>query len=108
MFDLGFQYITIPMVSTSDVIFVCIYRETLMEVPLNIVLRTPVELWVSCGENFINPDIAEKLAAKASQNQANRNAENLVLDTEKHVLRQMTGKEIRTLIDTFLYDKDIA
>ena len=61
------------------------------DIPLSVILRTPVEIWVSCGENFINPDIAEKLASNAISTHATRNAENLLLDTEKHVLRQMTG-----------------
>ena len=59
--------------------------------PLSVILRNPIEVWVSCGENFIRPDTAEKLYETSLKAQMDRNASNLVLDTEKHTLRHMQG-----------------
>ena len=61
------------------------------EIPLSVILRTPIEVWVSCGENFIRPETAEKLYESSLKAQMNRNADNLVLGTEKHTLRHMQG-----------------
>jgi len=58
---------------------------------LSVILRNPIEVWVSCGENFIRPAAAEKLYETSLKAQMNRNASNLVLDTEKHTLRHMQG-----------------
>ena len=68
------------------------YFSRVQQVPLSVILRTPIEVWVSCGENFVRPKTAEKLYEANLRSQHSRNAENLILDTGKHTLRHMQGR----------------
>ncbi|XP_076817747.1 doublecortin domain-containing protein 1-like isoform X1 [Clavelina lepadiformis] len=72
------------------------------EVPLSVILREPVEVWVSCGENFIPPATAERMFEANIKAQVNRNEDNLVLDTEKHVLRHLQGRRFKDMSPTRL------
>nr|XP_039274440.1 doublecortin domain-containing protein 1-like [Styela clava] len=51
-----------------------------------------VEIWVSCGENFINPVMADKMSQESLAVHTERNAKNLVVDTQRHVIRQIHGR----------------
>nr|XP_026693743.1 uncharacterized protein LOC104266468 isoform X1 [Ciona intestinalis] len=69
----------------------------MQEVPISTILRYPIEVWVSCGENFIPSSKAEKTLLENLKQQKNRNSGNFVLDTEKHVLRHMQGRRYKEM-----------
>ncbi|XP_070543245.1 doublecortin domain-containing protein 1-like isoform X3 [Ptychodera flava] len=62
------------------------------ELTLHAVLKSPVEMWISCGEPFVKPQTVDKLRAISSQNREVRAGVSVELDKEKHVLRQMQGR----------------
>nr|CAB3263220.1 uncharacterized protein LOC104266468 [Phallusia mammillata] len=72
-------------------------QKSSLEIPLSVILRYPIEVWVSCGENFIPPIVAERMMEDSLIGQIKRNADNLVLDTEKHVLRHMQGRRFKEM-----------
>lgn len=71
-------------------------REKLLEkvaMPsLEVILRYPIEVWVSSGKEFVPPEKVETKMENRMKKRAFRSSVSLELDIEKHVLRQMRGK----------------
>lgn len=60
--------------------------------PVEMVLRHPIEVWVSSGEPLIKPEKVEQSYEQEIQHREERAAVALELEREKHTLRQMQGR----------------
>jgi hypothetical protein len=56
------------------------------------VLKYPIEAWISCGEGFVKPESVERNYERAQEQREERAAVSYELEKEKHVLRQMQGR----------------
>ena len=59
--------------------------------PVDVILRYPIEVWVSSGPEFFPPEKVETKLENRKKRRAFRSAVSLELDMEKHILRQMKG-----------------
>ena len=57
----------------------------------DVILRYPIEVWVSSGGEFFPPEKVETKVENRKKKRAFRSAVSLELDIERHVLRQMKG-----------------
>ncbi|XP_061182929.1 doublecortin domain-containing protein 1-like [Saccostrea echinata] len=64
--------------------------------PVDIILRYPIEVWVSSGQEFFPPEKVETKMENRKKRRAFRSAVSLELDMEKHILRQMKGRRIES------------
>lgn len=62
--------------------------------PIDIILRYPIEVWVSSGPEFFPPEKVETKIENRKKRRAFRSAVSLELDMEKHILRQMKGRRL--------------
>uniref|UniRef100_A0A8C4VHJ2 Doublecortin domain containing 1 n=1 Tax=Gopherus evgoodei TaxID=1825980 RepID=A0A8C4VHJ2_9SAUR len=62
---------------------------------LTIILRNPIEVWVSCGEPFLPLDALQKAARQEKQNWLKKDKILADLDAMKHKMRQLQGRRIR-------------
>ncbi|KAK3103714.1 hypothetical protein FSP39_021266 [Pinctada imbricata] len=60
--------------------------------PIDVILRYPIEVWVSSGGEFFPPEKVETKMENRKKKRAFRAAVSLELDIEKHVLRQMKAR----------------
>ncbi|CAM4567885.1 unnamed protein product [Lepidochelys olivacea] len=61
---------------------------------LTIILRNPIEVWVSCGEPFLPLDALQKAARQEKQNWLEKDKILADLDAMKHKMRQLQGRRI--------------
>ncbi|XP_067388214.1 doublecortin domain-containing protein 1 [Emydura macquarii macquarii] len=61
---------------------------------LTIILRNPIEVWVSCGEPFLPLDALQKAARQGKQNWLEKDKILADLDAMKHKMRQLQGRRI--------------
>ncbi|KAL5007685.1 hypothetical protein ScPMuIL_016491 [Solemya velum] len=61
---------------------------------VDVILRYPIEIWVSSGKNFVAPEIVESKVENRKKKRAFCAAVSLELDMEKHMLRQMKGRRL--------------
>uniref|UniRef100_A0A8C3T3Y3 Doublecortin domain containing 1 n=1 Tax=Chelydra serpentina TaxID=8475 RepID=A0A8C3T3Y3_CHESE len=59
-----------------------------------IILRNPIEVWVSCGEPFLPLDALQKAARQEKQNWLEKDKILAALDAMKHKMRQLQGRRI--------------
>ncbi|ELU06637.1 hypothetical protein CAPTEDRAFT_220130 [Capitella teleta] len=62
--------------------------------PVDMVLKYPIEAWISCGEAFVKPSNVEKNFERSQEQREERAAVAYELEKEKHVLRQMQGRRL--------------
>nr|XP_022337319.1 uncharacterized protein LOC111133328 isoform X2 [Crassostrea virginica] len=62
--------------------------------PVDVILRYPIEVWVSSGPEFFPPEKVETKLENRKKRRAFRSAVSLELDMEKHILRQMKGRRL--------------
>ncbi|XP_038054500.1 doublecortin domain-containing protein 1-like isoform X2 [Patiria miniata] len=67
-------------------------QDSSSELKVSSVLRIPVEVWVSCGEQFVRPEHVDYKRKLLLQQREERAGVVLELEKEKHVLRQMQGR----------------
>jgi hypothetical protein len=61
------------------------------------ILRWPIEIWISCGESFIQPKLVSKYEnQKMTQRELVDKAEH-ELEKQTHALRQMTGRRLTSM-----------
>ncbi|XP_059150633.1 doublecortin domain-containing protein 1-like [Physella acuta] len=65
--------------------------------PLDVILRAPIEVWISSGKAFISPDVVESKEENRRKKRNFRAQVSLALDIEKHVLRQMRGRRLEQM-----------
>ncbi|XP_070200716.1 doublecortin domain-containing protein 1-like isoform X2 [Littorina saxatilis] len=63
--------------------------------PLDVILRYPIEVWVSSGKSFVAPEIVESKEENRRKKRAVQSKVCLELDVEKHCLRQMKGRRFK-------------
>ncbi|CAM5121103.1 unnamed protein product [Eretmochelys imbricata] len=61
---------------------------------LTIILRNPIEVWVSCGEPFLPLDALQKAARQEKQNWLEKDKILADLDAMKHKMRQLQGRRV--------------
>uniref|UniRef100_K7G079 Uncharacterized protein n=1 Tax=Pelodiscus sinensis TaxID=13735 RepID=K7G079_PELSI len=59
---------------------------------LTIILRNPIEVWVSCGEPFLPLDALQKSEKQKKQNWLEKDKILADLDAMKHKMRQLQGR----------------
>ena len=59
--------------------------------PMEVILRYPIEVWVSSTKEFVPPEKVESKMESRRKKRAFRAAVSVELDMEKHILRQMRG-----------------
>ncbi|KAF7245612.1 Doublecortin domain-containing protein 1 [Varanus komodoensis] len=64
------------------------------DILLNIILRNPVEVWVSCGEPFLPLDTLQKAERQERQKWLKKDKILADLDVMKHKMRQLQGRRI--------------
>ncbi|XP_071809280.1 doublecortin domain-containing protein 1-like [Asterias amurensis] len=67
-------------------------RKESLDLKTSSVLRIPVEVWVSCGEQFARPEHVDYRRKLLLQQREERAGVVLELEKEKHILRQMQGR----------------
>ncbi|KAH3884070.1 doublecortin domain-containing protein 1-like [Dreissena polymorpha] len=65
--------------------------------PTEVILRYPIEVWVSSGKPFVPPEVVESKVENRKKKRAFRSAVSLELDIEKHILRSMKGRRLDEL-----------
>ncbi|GFN87697.1 LOW QUALITY PROTEIN: doublecortin domain-containing protein 1 [Plakobranchus ocellatus] len=65
--------------------------------PLDIILRGPIEVWVSSGKPFVSPEVVESKEESRRKKRQFRSQVCLALDVDKHVLRQMKGRRLEQM-----------
>ncbi|CAL1540465.1 unnamed protein product [Lymnaea stagnalis] len=65
--------------------------------PLDVILRAPIEVWVSSGKPFVSPEVVESKEENRRKKRNFRAQVCLALDIEKHVLRLMKGRRLEQM-----------
>ncbi|KAK6972855.1 doublecortin domain-containing protein 1 [Biomphalaria glabrata] len=73
-----------------------LYKEIQLP-PLDVILKMPIEVWVSSGKAFISPEVVESKEENRRKRRIFRSQVCLELDIEKHVLRLMKGRRLEQM-----------
>uniref|UniRef100_A0A8C8SUR1 Doublecortin domain containing 1 n=1 Tax=Pelusios castaneus TaxID=367368 RepID=A0A8C8SUR1_9SAUR len=61
---------------------------------LTVILRNPIEVWISCGEPFLPLDALQNAARQEKQNWLEKDKLLADLDAKKHKIRQLQGRRM--------------
>ncbi|CAG5132456.1 unnamed protein product, partial [Candidula unifasciata] len=62
--------------------------------PLDVILRAPIEVWVSSGKAFVSPETVESKEENFRKKRQFRAQVCQALEIEKHILRQLKGRRL--------------
>lgn len=59
--------------------------------------RWPIDVWVSCGEQFVQPKLVDQLENRKIAKREQIDKVEHELEIQTHTLRQMTGRRLNTM-----------